>query len=107
MPQKRTNFIARDEGFTCQNCNKPVDPLGKGYRNHCPFCLYSLHVDAQIPGDRESTCGGLMQPMRLDTGSRKGYLGYDIVHQCNRCGKIIKNLLDEGDAWKFICGTKL
>ena len=101
MTQKRTNFIALDEGFTCKNCEAKVSPLGKGYRNHCPFCLHSLHVDKTVPGDRASECGGLMTPLSLEAGSRKGYLGFDVVHRCERCGKTIKNLLNEGDAWEL------
>ena len=102
MTQRRKNFITRDrdKGFTCQNCHREVPPLGRSYRNHCPFCLYSFHVDAEVPGDRASPCHGLMKPIGLESGSRKGYLGMDIVHECERCGKRIKNLLDEGDAWQ-------
>ena len=52
-------------GFICQNCGKEVLPLTDGsYRNHCPFCLYSLHVDI-IPGDRASDCGGIMKPIKI------------------------------------------
>lgn len=109
MPHHRKNFIARDDGFTCQNCQRKVPPLrqskntrGKSYRNHCAFCLYSLHVDAEVPGDRASPCRGLMKPIGLESGSRKGYLGMDVVHECVKCGKRIKNLLDEGDEWEAI-----
>lgn len=100
--QIRKNFIARDHGFTCQHCAKKVERLGKGYRNHCPYCLYSVHVDAEVPGDRASTCHGLMKPIRLERGNRKGYLGFDVVHRCERCKKEIKNLLAEGDRWSAI-----
>lgn len=102
MSHDRKNFIAIDEKFTCEHCHRKVPPLGRGYRNHCPFCLYSLHVDAKIPGDRASSCRGLMKPMGLEKGSRKGYLGMDVVHECEKCGKRIKNLLDEGDEWQKI-----
>lgn len=39
--------------------SRTVVPEGAGsnHRNHCPNCLYSLHVDIE-PGDRESECGG-------------------------------------------------
>lgn len=102
MSHNRKNFIARDEGFSCKKCSKPVEPLGKGYRNHCPHCLYSLHVDKNLPGDRASECGGLMTPIRLESGSRKGYLGFDILHRCERCRKEIKNILNEGDNWEGV-----
>ena len=38
--------------------SRTVVPEGAGsnHRNHCPNCLYSLHVDIE-PGDRESECG--------------------------------------------------
>jgi len=100
--QQRKNFIAVNEGFDCGFCKKKVTPAKGGYRNHCHFCLYSLHVDENIPGDRLSRCHGLMRPVRLEAGSRKGYLGYDILHECQRCGKHIKNLLSEEDAWEAI-----
>ncbi|MDP2624655.1 MAG: RNHCP domain-containing protein [Candidatus Peregrinibacteria bacterium] len=102
MSQDRKNFISRDERFTCEQCQKTVEPLGRGCRNHCPFCLHSKHVDKEIPGDRESECGGLMVPIGLESGSRKGYLGFDVLHECKKCGKQIKNLLAEDDQWEII-----
>lgn len=42
--------------FVCQNCKREVLPIQNGsYRNHCPFCLFSLHVDGEVPGDRKKT----------------------------------------------------
>ena len=49
MEQKR--FTKNDNGFICAHCGKEVEPLGYTSRNHCPFCLWSLHVDIN-PGDR-------------------------------------------------------
>ena len=38
--------------FNCEHCGKEVLPLSDGsYRNHCPYCLYSKHVDIVL-GDR-------------------------------------------------------
>ena len=47
--------------FVCQHCGKTVLPDGAGtaHRNHCPKCLFSLHLDME-PGDREAGCGGSM-----------------------------------------------
>ena len=50
MEQKR--FVKNDSGFVCSHCGKKVEPLGYTSRNHCPFCLWSRHVDI-FPGDRE------------------------------------------------------
>ena len=70
-------------GFICAHCGKPVLALTNGsYRNHCPFCLYSLHVDEAI-GDRASKCFGKMEPKAIVYNSKKGY---QIVHVCLKCG---------------------
>jgi DNA-directed RNA polymerase subunit RPC12/RpoP len=82
-------FIARQELFNCNNCGKEIKPLEKGsYRNHCPHCLYSKHVDEEGPGDRLSDCGGMMVPVALDQDGKKGWM---VVHECMQCGKRIKN----------------
>jgi len=82
-------FLPREEPFTCEHCNQAVSPLGKGtYRNHCPFCLYSKHVDELGPGDRASVCHGLMEPIAIDSDGKRGWL---IVHRCQACGKQIRN----------------
>lgn len=80
MSQK---FKKTVENFTCGHCQAHV--LGNGYTNHCPICLWSKHVDVN-PGDRLETCGGLMEPVFVET---KGSI-YKISHKCQKCG-IIKN----------------
>lgn len=83
-------FIARQEPFVCENCGEDVAPLQSGsYRNHCPKCLFSKHVDDKGPGDRKSTCKGLMKPVGLDYRKNKGWM---IVHHCQKCGKQIPNI---------------
>ena len=82
-------FIPRQEAFTCEHCGKHVAPIAHGsYRNHCPYCLYSKHVDAQGPGDRASPCGGMMRPTALDQRSGKGFI---LIHTCLKCRKQIPN----------------
>lgn len=72
-----------NQGFICENCGSKVMPLNNGsYRNHCPFCLYSKHVD-NIPGDRASECGGLMKPIDIKNKSGKGF---QIIFICLECG---------------------
>lgn len=102
MNSPRKNFIHNNEGFICKKCGKTVPPLPRGCRNHCTHCLYSLHVDNFVPGDRQSTCLHLMKPLRLEPGSRKGHLGQDLVHECEQCGKQIKNILAEDDNWGIV-----
>ncbi len=83
MSQKSENT-----GFTCQYCGQEVLPLTNGsYRNHCPFCLCSKHVDI-YPGDRESECGGKMNAVEVVYKSGKGY---QLVHECQSCGHRQRN----------------
>ena len=77
-----------NEGFTCAHCGREVAPLAGGScRNHCPFCLYSVHVD-EIPGDREAACGGLMECIRVEQDARRGWM---LVHRCVKCGAENRN----------------
>jgi hypothetical protein len=85
MEEKR--FKKNDSGFVCKSCGKEVLPLGYTSRNHCPFCLCSLHVDVN-PGDRANECGGLMRPIRTEPDARRGFI---IIHKCDKCGEIRRN----------------
>jgi hypothetical protein len=88
-------FLPRQEPFICEQCGANVELLQKGsYRNHCPHCLWSKHVDLEGPGDRQSTCGGLMRPVHLDQRSGKGWI---IVHECTLCKKRIPNIAAPDD----------
>ena len=80
-------FITRNEPFTCEHCDRSVKRTDESCRNHCPFCLYSKHVDEFGPGDRESMCHGIMKPLRLEK-EREDFI---IVHKCIKCGKEISN----------------
>ena len=60
---KKFNMI--DEVFTCENCGKNVDKLNYTARDHCPYCLYSKHVDIN-PGDRMNECKGLLEPIGIE-----------------------------------------
>lgn len=73
-------FQRKKEDFKCNNCKLIV--YGNGYTNHCPRCLYSLHVDV-FPGDRAESCRGLMVPLRAVSDSGN----YLIVHRCVSCRK--------------------
>ncbi len=82
------NFIVINEEFVCQNCGFKNEKHESSCRNHCAKCLYSLHVDEEIPGDRKSKCRGLMEPISLNSNAKKGYM---IVHKCTKCAKLIQN----------------
>ena len=77
------------ESFHCAHCGKEIHPEGAGsqHRNHCPHCLYSLHVDEE-PGDRKATCHGQMEPIGVIS---KGDGDWSILHLCKSCGKLSLN----------------
>lgn len=79
---KRKNFLVPPkETFICLNCGRKVS--GGRYVNHCPYCLWSKHVDQDVPGDRQSKCQGAMKPVGvIKKGER-----WRIIHRCQRCGK--------------------
>ena len=85
MEEKR--FKKNDSGFICQNCEKEVLPLGYTSRNHCPFCLCSLHVDIN-PGDRANECKGILRPIKVLPDAKKGYI---IIHRCEKCNATVRN----------------
>ena len=77
------------DSFTCKLCGRLVVPEGASseHRNHCPYCLWSLHVDI-LPGDRANPCGAPMKPVRAEPDRKKGYV---IIHRCTRCGEECRN----------------
>lgn len=96
MTEKKKNLKSNEsENFICSNCKKRVSgkALGTKQRNHCFFCLYSLHVDIN-KGDRNSDCGGLMSPLGLST-KKDGEIIF--IHRCLDCGKVSKNRIAGDD----------
>lgn len=80
-------FTKNDDSFVCVHCGFEVKGLGYSSRNHCPRCLWSLHVD-ENPGDRACECRGAMEPVAVETDPRKGYV---IIHKCTKCGAVKRN----------------
>jgi len=80
--------------FICENCGEKILAIRKGsYRNHCHKCLYSKHLDI-VPGDRNSTCHGMMKPIGQRIHPKKGI---QIVHKCETCHHIHYNKIDDQD----------
>jgi len=88
-------FIRRIEDFICENCGKKVK--GNGFTNHCPYCLWSKHVDIN-PGDRNSSCGGLMKPIGIEKEGER----YVITCRCIKCGHEKRNKTSEEDNFEEI-----
>lgn len=92
---KKFNMI--DECFICENCKKNVEKLKYSARDHCPFCLYSKHVDVN-PGDRANLCKGLLKPI----GIEKFRNTYKIIYKCEKCNQQHKNIAAFDDNFDLI-----
>lgn len=81
--------------FVCRNCGRTVVPdgAGSGHRNHCPNCLYSVHLDNE-PGDREANCGCLMEPVSVWVRNKGEWA---IIHRCRMCGTFSSNRVAADD----------
>ena len=81
--------------FLCTHCNRaiPGTAPGTAHRNHCPHCLWSLHVDLRT-GDRRSACRGPMEPFAIGI---QGNGEWSILHRCRRCGLIRTNRIAGDD----------
>ncbi|MDX8044961.1 RNHCP domain-containing protein [Gracilibacillus sp. S3-1-1] len=80
--------LTENTAFQCENCGADVVPLTNGsFRNHCPYCLFSKHLDNH-PGDRLSNCKGMMRPISLEHSGKKGF---QIIHECIKCSKMQRN----------------
>ncbi len=86
-------FVKNDNEFTCVNCNRKVEKLKYTSRDHCNYCLYSLHVDI-TPGDRANPCKGLLVPINVIDTAKKGKV---IIYRCSKCGKEVRNIVANDD----------
>jgi len=81
--------------FVCGQCGRAVPGLAPGtdYRNHCPACLWSMHVDMR-PGDRRSGCRGLMEPVAVWVRPNGEWA---LVHRCRQCDALRANRIAGDD----------
>ena len=92
---KRFNMI--DESFTCENCGKTIEPLVYSARDHCPYCLFSKHVDI-LPGDRANECHCLLEPIKIEKFKNT----YKIIYKCQKCHQTHKNIMANDDDMNII-----
>lgn len=99
-------FPGWEAGFRCAHCRQPVssDLRGSGvnHRNHCPYCLWSRHLDLWKAGDRMAACKAKMEPVGVAAkhlhkkfGPRLGELM--LVHRCEECERVSLNRLAADD----------
>ena len=94
-PRQERPARGPDRAFLCEHCQQTVAGAAPGtqHRNHCPHCLWSLHVDRR-PGDRRCGCRGRMEPIAVWV---RGGGEWAIVHLCKRCGAIRVNRIAGDD----------
>ncbi len=92
---KKFNMI--DEKFICDNCHQKVNKLNYSARDHCPYCLYSKHVDI-MPGDRLNDCHGLLKPIGIEKHKKT----FKIIYRCQKCNIIHKNIMANDDNMDII-----
>lgn len=81
--------------FRCEHCHQvvPACAPGTANRNHCPHCLWSLHVDLKI-GDRRCGCRSPMEPIAVWV-RRDGE--WALVHRCTGCHLVRTNRIAGDD----------
>ena len=88
QPRQRVHRRA-PESFRCRHCRLDVSMAAPGtaHRNHCPTCLWSVHIDDR-PGDRSADCGASMEPVAI---SVRGAGEWILVHRCTACHAVHLN----------------
>jgi hypothetical protein len=93
--------------FKCAHCGVIVSSAhflsGVNNRNHCPYCLWSCHLDLYAAGDRLSACKGQMKPIGLTMKNGRNKYRLDkrgelmLVHECVDCGALSINRIAADD----------
>ena len=93
--------------FRCAHCQMIVSSAhvlsGVNNRNHCPYCLWSCHLDLFSAGDRLSACKAPMKPVGLTM--KKGRNKYQreprgelmLIHECTDCQTLSINRIAADD----------
>jgi hypothetical protein len=97
----RPGFDPSLTGFKCGHCRVYISAelllSGVNNRNHCPYCLWSKHLDLYQAGDRLAACKSLMRPVGLALKCTRKKYGTQaagelmLVHLCIDCGKVSLN----------------
>jgi len=72
-------------------------------RNHCPYCLWSCHLDLYSAGDRLSACKAKMKPVGLTLKKSRNKYQLNprgelmLVHICTDCNSVSINRIAADD----------
>lgn len=93
--------------FKCAHCHVIVSSAhllsGVNNRNHCPYCLWSCHLDLYAAGDRLSACKAPMKPIGLTMKTGRNKYQRDargelmLIHQCSDCKALSINRIAADD----------
>ena len=93
--------------FRCAHCRNLVSAAhllsGVNNRNHCPYCLWSCHLDLFVAGDRLSACKGQMKPIGLTMKKSRNKYRLEsrgelmLIHECVECGSLSINRIAADD----------
>ncbi len=93
--------------FRCAHCHVMVSSAhllsGVNNRNHCPYCLWSCHLDLFAAGDRLSACKAPMRPSGLTMKRSRNKYQREmrgelmLIHQCTACGVLAINRIAADD----------
>ena len=99
--------IASFGDFRCSNCHAIVSSAhllsGVNHRNHCPYCLWSSHLDLFAAGDRLSACKAPMRPIGLTMKKSKNKYQHErrgelmLIHECVECKSLSINRIAADD----------
>lgn len=93
--------------FRCAHCHGLVSSAhlfsGVDNRNHCPYCLWSCHLDLFAAGDRLSACKAPMKPIGLtmkrvrNKYQREARGELMLIHECIECKTLSINRIAADD----------
>jgi hypothetical protein len=94
--EQRTRARRGPDSFRCRHCRLDVSTTAPGtqHRNHCPSCLWSRHVDDDVPGDRDADCTGSMEPIAVCVRENGEWA---LIHRCGGCSTVRVNRIAGDD----------
>lgn len=109
------NLYRKNQDFRCTHCHNYVSAevilAGVHNRNHCPYCLWSKHMDLFEAGDRLAACKAPMQPVGLTLKRiQKKYSSENqgelmLIHQCSDCARLSINRIAADDDSDLVLAT--
>jgi hypothetical protein len=105
-PGRLRSCAGLETGFICKHCGGYVSTdyaaSGVRNRNHCPYCLWSRHVDLYAAGDRLAACKAPMRPLGLSLKATRNRYVPDsgelmLIHLCADCGSLSLNRIAADD----------